>query len=49
MPKIKKKTKAKVTKKKKIVTKEENNQQSKVQLQANNQFCSILHTTFFDN
>ena len=48
MPKIKKKTKAKVTKKKKIVTKEENNQQSKVQLQANNQFCSILHTTFFD-
>lgn len=48
MPKIKKKTKDKVTKKKKTVTKEENNQQSKVQLQANNQFCSILHTTFFD-
>lgn len=48
MPKIKKKTKAKVTKKKKTVTKEENNQQSKVQLKANNQFCSILHTTFFD-
>jgi len=48
MPKIKKKTKAKVTKKKKTVTKEENNQQSKVQLKANNQFCSILHATFFD-
>ena len=48
MPKTKKKTKAKVTKKKKIVSKEENNQPSKVQLKANNQFCSILHATFFD-
>jgi len=48
MPKTKKKTK--VTKKpKQVVTKEENNQQAKVQLKANNQFCSILHTSFFDS
>ena len=52
MPKAKKKVKTKkaVTKKKQPVSQpvQQPTQQNQVQLKANNQFCSILHATFFD-